>query len=81
MISGYYFIPSGWPARRKWFFDTRAHLEKVARFTGKHYDADVGLYYYNARWYDQQTGRFSTEDPIRDGQNWYVLYFIIEEYP
>ncbi len=31
-----------------------------------------GDYYYNARWYDAETGRFITEDPIRDGLNWYV---------
>ncbi len=31
-----------------------------------------GDYYYNARWYDAETGRFITEDPARDGQNWYV---------
>ncbi len=30
-----------------------------------------GDYYYNARWYDAQTGRFISEDPARDGQNWY----------
>ena len=35
-------------------------------------DAATGLYYYNARWYDAQTGRFITEDPARDGQNWYT---------
>jgi RHS repeat-associated protein len=45
---------------------------ETARFTGKHYDADVGLYYYNARWYNHKTGRFSTEDPLRDGNNWYM---------
>ena len=31
----------------------------------------TGLYYFNARWYDASTGRFTTEDPIRDGWNWY----------
>ena len=35
-------------------------------------DAATGLYYYNARWYDAQTGRFISEDPARDGQNWYI---------
>ncbi|MFW6355652.1 MAG: RHS repeat-associated core domain-containing protein [Spirochaetota bacterium] len=30
-----------------------------------------GLHYSNARWYDARTGRFTTEDPIRDGWNWY----------
>ena len=31
-----------------------------------------GDYYYNARWYDAETGRFISEDPARDGQNWYT---------
>ncbi|MDC7125792.1 MAG: RHS repeat-associated core domain-containing protein [Spirochaetales bacterium] len=31
-----------------------------------------GLYYYNARWYDPNIGRFTTEDPIRSGLNWYA---------
>jgi hypothetical protein len=31
-----------------------------------------GHYYFNARWYDSSTGRFTTEDPIRDGVNWYA---------
>jgi len=31
-----------------------------------------GLYYFNARWYDAELGRFTTEDPIRDGTNWYA---------
>ena len=30
-----------------------------------------GDYYYNARWYDAGTGRFISEDPARDGQNWF----------
>jgi murein DD-endopeptidase MepM/ murein hydrolase activator NlpD len=31
-----------------------------------------GQYYYNARWYDPTLGRFITEDPARDGDNWYA---------
>ena len=42
------------------------------RFTGKDYDELTGLYYFNARWYDPQLGRFTSEDPVRDGINWYV---------
>ena len=38
-------------------------------FTGQRND-DIGLYYYNARWYDSTLGRFITEDPARDGSNW-----------
>ena len=33
-------------------------------YTGQEYDADVGLYYYNARWYDPKIGRFLSEDPL-----------------
>ena len=39
-------------------------------FTGKQLDEDTGLYYFNARWYDPQLGRFISEDPARDGDNW-----------
>jgi RHS repeat-associated protein len=34
--------------------------------------SDSGTYYYNARWYDAGTGRFISEDPARDGANWYT---------
>jgi uncharacterized protein RhaS with RHS repeats len=30
------------------------------------------LYYFNARWYDPELGRFITEDPIKDGLNWFA---------
>jgi RHS repeat-associated protein len=43
-----------------------------ARFTGKDFESLTGLYYFNARWYDPQLRRFISEDPIRDGVNWYV---------
>ena len=33
-------------------------------YTGREYDADLGLTYYRARWYDSATGRFVSEDPI-----------------
>ncbi len=33
-------------------------------YTGQEYDADTGLYYYNARWYNPTLGRFVTKDPI-----------------
>ena len=46
--------------------------ERWALFTGKQFDPDVGLYYFNARWYDPETGRFISEDPAKDGANWYA---------
>ncbi len=40
-------------------------------FTGKFFDKASGLYYFNARWYDSALGRFTSQDPIRDGTNWW----------
>ena len=47
-------------------------MEFEASYTGKMYDRDTGLYYFNARWYDAELGRFTTPDPARDGTNWVV---------
>ncbi len=33
-------------------------------FQSKYYDTESGLYYYYHRYYDPNTGRFTTEDPI-----------------
>ena len=40
-------------------------------FTGKDFDEDIGLYYYNARWYDLEIGRFISEDSVADDPNGY----------
>ncbi len=34
------------------------------RFTGREFDAETGLQYYRARYYDAAIGRFISEDPI-----------------
>jgi RHS repeat-associated protein len=49
-------------------------------FTGRAYDAETGLYYYRARYYDYATGRFLQPDPIRyaKGLN---LYTYVENNP
>ena len=39
-------------------------FEELHSFTGKEYDPDTGLHYYNARWYDADLGRFISEDPV-----------------
>ena len=33
-------------------------------YTGRELDTESGLYYYRARYYDSNTGRFLSEDPI-----------------
>ena len=42
------------------------------RYCGEYMDAESGLIYLRNRYYDPQTGRFITEDPAKDGTNWYV---------
>ena len=60
-------------------FESRS--ETVANpyaFTGREYDAESGLFYYRARYYDANTGRFISEDPIgfRSGDaNFYSYVF------
>ncbi|MBR5152041.1 MAG: RHS repeat-associated core domain-containing protein [Clostridia bacterium] len=42
------------------------------RYCGEYYDAETGMIYLRNRYYDPSIGRFITEDPARDGLNWYV---------
>jgi RHS repeat-associated protein len=44
------------------------------QYTGRELDSETGLYYYRARYYDQSSGRFLSEDPIRfnAGPNFYA---------
>jgi RHS repeat-associated protein len=44
-------------------------------YMGRERDELTGLYYYRARWYDPQVGRFTSEDPIafEGGVNWYAF--------
>jgi len=40
-------------------------------FTGREFDADTGLYYYRARYYNPYIGRFLQTDPAGDAPNLY----------
>ena len=44
-------------------------------FQGREYDWDTGFYYFRARWYDPDTGRWLSKDPIgiNGGLNQYVF--------
>ena len=41
-------------------------------YCGEYTDNETGLIYLRNRYYDTNNGRFITEDPIKDGLNWYV---------
>ena len=40
-------------------------------YCGEFLDRESGLVYLRNRYYDTATGRFITEDPVKDGHNWY----------
>jgi RHS repeat-associated protein len=41
-------------------------------YTGKPYDPVTGLYNYGYRDYAPEVARFTSEDPVRDGANWFA---------
>ena len=41
-------------------------------YNGQYEDSETGLVYLRNRYYDPSIGRFTTEDPAKDGLNWYV---------
>ncbi len=41
-------------------------------YCGEYFDLSSGFYYLRGRYYDPATERFITEDPMKDGGNWYA---------
>ena len=42
------------------------------RYCGEYFDTETETIYLRARYYNPRTGRFTAEDPIGDGLNWYT---------
>ena len=45
------------------------------RYSGEYFDSETGTIYLRARYYAPGTGRFTSEDPAKDGANWYVYCY------
>jgi RHS repeat-associated protein len=43
---------------------TRNEIDNPLRFQGQYFDSETGLHYNHFRYYDPQTGRFISQDPI-----------------
>jgi RHS repeat-associated protein len=50
-------------------------------YTGREFDAETGLYYYRARYYDPQTGQFIGQDPLSFGAGDSNLYRYVGNSP
>ena len=48
-------------------------INNPIHYAGEYTDEESGLIYLRARYYDPGLGRFISEDPIRDGANWYAF--------
>jgi RHS repeat-associated protein len=45
--------------------DSTGSLTNSLRYTAREFDAETGLHYYRARYYDPAAGHFLSEDPVR----------------
>ncbi|MEK6802631.1 MAG: RHS repeat-associated core domain-containing protein, partial [Nitrospirota bacterium] len=45
--------------------DQTGNLDQPYTYTGREFDAETGLYYYRARYYEPSSGRFLQHDPLR----------------
>ena len=63
------------------FGNATSSIPTSYRYTGREYDADIGLYYYRNRWYDPELGRFISEDPIGFASGEINLYTYVHNSP
>jgi RHS repeat-associated protein len=51
------------------------------QYTTREFDSESGLYYYRARYYDSNSGRFLTEDSARFASGKYEFYAYVDNSP
>ncbi len=53
-------------------YQESAAFDNPFGYAGEYADTETGNIYLRVRYYDPNTGRFTSEDPIKDGTNWYA---------
>ncbi len=61
--------------------ETDSTVDSRYRFTGREWDEEIDLYYYRARYYNGDTGRFISIDPISFDSGTYNLYGYVDNNP
>jgi RHS repeat-associated protein len=51
--------------------DEGEEIDNPIRYVGEYFDDESGMIYLRARYYQPEVGRFISEDPAKDGMNWY----------
>ena len=51
---------------------TAQTISNPFRYCGEYYDEETGLIYLRNRYYAPKSGRFTQEDPVKDGLNWFI---------
>ena len=64
--------PWGKPLTETYTDSNYSGLENLNNYTGYTWDVTLALYYAQNRFYDSDTHRFTQEDIVKDGANWYV---------
>ena len=64
--------PWGTPITETYVDSNFSGVDNLTNFTGYTWDEVLGLYFAQNRFYDAETHRFTQEDSIKDGSNWYV---------
>lgn len=52
--------------------DSTGTVDNPYQYTGEYLDEETGFIYLRNRYYAPSIGRFISEDPAKDGDNWYV---------
>ena len=60
---------------------TNGGIKQPFTFTAREYDAETGMYFYRARYYDPKAGRFITRDPISFAGGDVNLYAYVSNNP